>query len=184
MAFYSPDGIQKLTTKEFVDYYSNAYTLDGLKIHEIRYTQSSSFVEDEISRILSDGFKNRADIAKAMAWKLGRIKHRECMNEFIYSSDWECCEKLNPMHYGKELDLDKLFRFIIKNKDELERITDNDPQKCLMTLRDQGIEGLGTVYLITLLFFLSHGKHPIYPKTRGKETQNDLVADRVTIPLV
>ena len=41
---------------------------------------------------------------------------------------------------------------------------ENRPQEILNALRDNSPEGIGTIYLITLLYFISKGKYPIYDR--------------------
>lgn len=172
MAFFDLEG-HELNTNEFVEYYSPSYFLGVEKRTGIRYSQGSRYVEDVVMDIMNSHFESRLDIVRALAWKMGRIKHRESQDDqrFIYTSDWEECEQINPMRYGRVLDLDTLSRYIINNIELLEDLADNSPNECLLLLRNcnyegrnHNIRGIGTVYLITLLFFLSHGRYPIYDR--------------------
>ena len=54
---------------------------------------------------------------------------------------------------------------------ELEKKAESDPQQVLCELRDLHINGLGTVYIITLLYFISHGQYPIYDRFAWKAIQ-------------
>ena len=69
---------------------------------------------------------------------------------------------------AKEMDLDTLAKSMYDNRNELKKLAVEKPQECLNWLRDitreNKIVGLGSVYLINLLFFLSHGKCPIYDR--------------------
>ena len=52
-------------------------------------------------------------------------------------------------------------------------------------LINQNTYGVGTVYLITLLFFLSHGKYPIYDRFAMNSLmaiENDVAPEPNTIP--
>jgi hypothetical protein len=102
-----------------------------------------------------------------MAWKIGKIKHSESQeeHEFVYHKDWNRCEQENPLRYKKELRLKEYCEFIVNNRIQLENeaIKDN-PQECLNILKIMAPDGIGTVYIITILFFLSHGMYPIYDR--------------------
>lgn len=168
--FYDFKG-EPIGVKEFIELYEPCYFIqsDNKKDEEIRCIRTSRYVEvEEIEPILEEGIKSRADLAKVMAWKIGKIKHKESKEKIVYASDWELCEKENPMRYGKEMDLNTLADYILGNRDKLEVLAADKPQECLNWLRDitreNKIVGLGSVYLINLLFFLSRGKCPIYDR--------------------
>ncbi len=166
MAFYDINR-SELAITEFVDYYAPAYYLCQDKIEKIRYTQSSMFVEEQIVDILHKGIQSYSDFAKVMAWKIGKIKHCESQenHSFVYHKDWAQCELKNPQRYKKEIKLKEYWDFINSKRIELENEAMKDnPQICLNMLKKEAPDGIGTVYLITILFFLSHGKHPIYDR--------------------
>lgn len=74
MAFYDMTG-NKLTIQEFVDYYSAGYFIgEDNKIKGISYAQSSEFAEQTVMKILETHFTSYADVARVMAWKIGKIK--------------------------------------------------------------------------------------------------------------
>lgn len=166
MTFYDLDG-NSLGTHDFIELYSKYYFNDNDKAEGIKYTQSSSYVENEkIMPILQGHIDSYSDFAKIMAWKIGKIKHKESQDKkkIIYASDWSNCEKTNPLRYKNKLDLKKLAKYICSNREELEILAIQNPQECLRRLSKVNISGIGTVYLITLLFFLSHGQYPIYDR--------------------
>lgn len=163
MSFYDCSG-NRLSVEEFVDYYSSAYSYNGSRIESIRYSQSSPFIEEQVEQILCGHIKEYKDLARIIAWKIGKIRHKESRISFIYAKDWVGCEERNPMRFGKEMQLKNLCNFILKNIECLEKMAITNPQECLNVLRDESVDGIGTVYLITLLFFLSHGKQPIYDR--------------------
>ena len=167
MAFYDFEG-REVDTNTFVDLYAPSYFLGENKAPGIQYTQTSKFVEDEIEHILNNHFKQYSDIAKVLAWKIGKIKHLESEKnkQFIYHSDWASCEHNNPLRFSKEFDLNTFAEYLLNNNNIniLEDLASNNPQECLRLIRNHSIRGIGTVYLITILFFLSHGKYPIYDR--------------------
>lgn len=167
MTFYDFSGKEITDIKEFVDLYEPCYFVGNFKAQGIIHSQSSKYVEEkEIMPILSGHINSYSDFAKIMAWKIGKIKHLESeeSNKVIYAENWKLCEKQNPLRYGKELQLKKMSDYILNSREDLERLALNNPQECLRRLRNVNVTGIGTVYLITILFFLSHGNYPIYDR--------------------
>lgn len=168
--FYDFKG-EPIGVKEFIELYEPCYFIENKKAEGIQHTQTSRCVEKEIVAILKNGdIESRANLAKVMAWKIGKIKHGESKKnkKIVYASDWESCETKNPKRYGKEMDLDTLAKSMFDNRNELKKLAVEKPQECLNWLRDitreNKIFGLGPVYLINLLFFLSRGKWAIYDR--------------------
>ena len=170
--FYDFKG-EPIGVKEFIELYEPCYFIENKKAEGIRHTQTARCVEDEIVAILNGHIENehikfRANLAKVMAWKIGKIKHEESKKneKIVYASDWKLCETKNPKRYGEEMDLDTLAKSMFDNRNELKKLAAEKPQECLNQLRDvaEKIDGMGPVYLINLLFFLSHGKCPIYDR--------------------
>lgn len=167
MTFYDFAGKEITDIEKFVDIYEPCYFVGNAKAQGITHSQSSKYVEEkEIMPILIGHINSYSDFAKIMAWKIGKIKHSESelVSKIIYADDWKFCEEQNPMRYGKELQLTKLSDYILCNREELEVLALDNPQECLRRIRNVNVTGIGTVYLITILFFLSHGKYPIYDR--------------------
>lgn len=162
MVFYSREGTE-ISKEDFIKVYGDSYYSDRDR-YAPGVSQTSRFVEDEIDRLLKDGIKTKIDVVHAMAWKLGKIKHAKSEKEhcFIYASDWTQAENFHAMRRGKKFDIDKLATYVVEHIAELEKRAENDPQGVLNELKDLNISGLGPVYLITLLYFVSRGKYPIY----------------------
>lgn len=162
--FYDFKG-EPIGVKEFIELYEPCYFIENKKAEGIRHTQTARCVEDEVVAILNGHIESRADVAKVMAWKIGKIKHGESEKNriIVYAADWKTCEEENP-NSGKKLDLNTLADYILDNRDKLEVLAAEKPQECLNQLRDvaEKIDGMGPVLMINLLFFLSHGKCPIY----------------------
>lgn len=163
-SFFSPDG-EPITVDEFIDIYNDSYYLGNEKV-VARASQNSRFVEDEIDSILKHGIKSSVDVAKILAWKIGKIRHTESerAKKFAYASDWSGAEELSVTRYGRSFDLEGIADFIASNIGELGAQSISDPQGVLDRLRNQDVKGLGTVYLITLLYFISKGRYPIYDR--------------------
>lgn len=166
MRFFGKD-LSPISMDDFIECYNSDYYLDGAPSPVRGLSRSSRFTENEIDRLLREGMKEERDVARILAWKLGKIRHRGSENAqaFQYAKDWSGAEELvGIFRYGKKFDLQKLADYIIENIDQLEQDAKHAPQLVLNELRGLNIAGLGTVYMITLLYFLSRGEHPIYDR--------------------
>lgn len=189
MMFYDPDG-NVISKDKFIYDYSQDYYLKELGDKGLvpGLRRCSEFVEKTINTILCEGIQSRQDVVRILAWKIGKIKHRASQNSgkcdderyFKYSKDWENADKLGDVWlYCKKKDrnhenrfpIDKIASYIVnhKNKHEnLEEIAKNSPQDFLNTInkyfKENKIGRMGTVYMITLLYFLSGGIYPIYDR--------------------
>ena len=162
--FYGKNTVE-LTLKQFVEKYNSSYYLGQPKL-VAGVSQNSKVTEDEIDRILRDGIRNQLDIYHILAWKVGKIKHvqSDASNQFVYASDWTGIETGVVNRYGNPLDLTDFAAYIVQNIKQLEEKAKEDPQSVLECLRQNAPSGLGTVYLITLLYFISKGTWPIYDR--------------------
>ncbi len=145
-------------------YYISPESLKGASGKKI--SQNSEFVERKISCILKKGIASETDIIRILAWKIGKIKHKASQESesFEYHSDWQNVETYNVKRYGKKFDIKPFVQYIEENINDLYAIADKDPQKVMNQLKEQSPNGIGTVYLITLLYFISKGKYPIYDR--------------------
>lgn len=146
--FYDFKG-EPIGVKEFIELYEPCYFIENKKAEGIRHTQTARCVEDEVVTILNGHIESRADVAKVMAWKIGKIKHGESEEnkKIVYAADWELCEEENP-NSGKKMDLKTLADYILGNRDKLEVLAAEKPQECLNQLRDvaEKIDALGVDY--------------------------------------
>ncbi len=167
MKFYCPDGKQEISREKFIEFYSNSYYLNqGEKISNA--SQSSCYVEAKIDCLLKNGIKEEKDVARILAWKIGKINHRESASGFEYAKDWQDAEQLRVKRYGKEFDLERLASSVVRNIGTLENKAKTDPQGVLNWLNGLGIAGMGPVYMVTLLYFISRGAYPIYDRFARK----------------
>lgn len=74
---------------------------------------------------------------------------------------------LRCIAYNRPLDIRKISEYIANNITRLEDAAMKAPQEVLCELRDLNITGLGTVYLITLLYFISRGNTQSMTGSRG-----------------
>ena len=164
MKFYLKNG-EELTKDEFIEQYSESYYLDTPKLVD-GITKNSKYAEKNIDDLLKNGIKKDTDVIHILAWKLGKIKHRESdeNNTFVYHNDWKNAECFEVKRYGKEFDIKQLIDYIVSDISDLEELSDENPQEVLNCLKGRSPSGIGTVYLITLLYFISKGKYPIYDR--------------------
>lgn len=132
------------------------------------------------------------DIVHIMAWKMGKLKHQDAGEEglFVYADGWgteEMWESLDQgspeewsgliLPFPKEpkesedtsgrwvLEIGKLAGYLYENFDSLkEKALRNSPIYFIEDLTKAGIKGFGFVYAVTLLYFFSGGKYPIYDR--------------------
>lgn len=163
MKFYNYNGTE-ISKEDFITNYSNSYFCGGNRVKKV--TQNSRFVECEIEKLLQCGIKESLDVVHILAWKIGKIKHADSdkYQRFMYYKDWTNAEKFEMKLYGKMFDAKAFIDYIADNITELEKQAKNDPQGVLNHLNERSSKGVGSVYLITLLYFISKGKYPIYDR--------------------
>ena len=133
------------------------------------------WVESRIMRLKdSDTPWTVESVYDILAWKIGKICHRQCYDQdprdrhLVYANDWR--EDYHAI-YGIRVELDYFANSVANAANsELRHVAREDPQNCLNTLRQysDGIDRLYSVYLVTLLFFLSGGEWPIYDSYAAK----------------
>ncbi|MBR2743318.1 MAG: hypothetical protein IKD89_06990 [Clostridia bacterium] len=163
--------------KEFIDLYSNDYFLDKDKYTVKRISRSCEWIEKDITCLLTKTDWSDADIVHMLAWKMGRINHKDSKypNYIFTGNGWndgqngECLAANNRK--GK-IDIGYLVQNIHSFKKDYadnKETYDDNPENLLTRLREvlnvngeQTITGVGSVYLITILYFVSGGYYPIY----------------------
>lgn len=155
----------EISKEKFIELYGNSYFICSERAVK-GISQNSTYIENEIEKILKNGIKEKSDIFKILAWKIGKIRHGEsqCKKDFVFSKDWESVLSGKVYFHGNFIDLNNFAEYIVSNINTLEQTAKSDPQKVLNDLRDNCPKYIGTVYLITLLFFISKGKYPIYDR--------------------
>lgn len=166
--FYGLSPVE-MSLDKFIERYSGCYYIGGennFVLSQSRLSQSSRYIEGQIDDLLERGIREKRDVARILAWKIGKIRHgkSEKNGKFEYAEDWRRADELDVTLYKKPFELKKIATFITDHIDELERQADENPQAVLDSLRHEKIDGLGSVYLITLLYFISKGKWPIYDR--------------------
>ena len=126
----------------------------------------------KIEKVLKYGIKTPIDVVHILAWKTGKTKHYESekKREFVYAKDWSNAETSGKVFRPRigECDINKISSYISKNIESLEKEVSEAPQNVLCKLREQSVKGIGTVYLITLMYFISRGSYPIYDRFAKK----------------
>ncbi len=162
MQFFDELG-NKISKEKFISIYSKSYFINEKRLVK-GVSQNSSYAESEIEKILKNGIKTELDIVHILAWKIGKINHKKSTDKFVYADDWTNADKFNVKRYGKKFELSLLAEYIVNNINNLENEVKTNPQNVLNRLKSLNINGLGTVYLITLLYFISKGEYPIYDR--------------------
>lgn len=169
MKFYDINGTE-ICKEQFVKIYGDSYFIGKKRIVN-GVGQNSRYTEEEIEKVLKYGIKTPIDVVHILAWKIGKIKHSESekKREFVYAKDWDKSESFCKVYrYGREFDINKISSYISENIGSLEKEVSESPQNVLCKLCEQSVKGIGTVYLITLMYFISRGSYPIYDRFAKK----------------
>ncbi len=159
--------------EDFIKGYSKCYLLEnGSSLPG--FEQSRKWIEKDIEKLLYEKEKYEpADAVHILAWKMGRIDHKKSAIENIYlftgGDSWSDKEEYKAKNRSGEFDVQYIIDNVQKTQDNYptkEKFVDwikNDSFEALKCLsKDFGVKGIGSVYIITLLFFLSGGEFPIY----------------------
>ena len=139
-------------------YYSDCY-----------YIQTSQWVEKQIDKLLKKDHLTEEELFNILAWKTNRLNHQksEFTKSFVYteSSDknskgWTFDEKSETAIAVTRRTIDDLYPFLKYISKELD--TGEDSDTLLKNLKEKSPDGIGTVYLITFLYFITSGEEPIY----------------------
>ena len=161
LAFYGLDDQRHLLVKgdagAFIKEYESLY-FDDSEVTFCRLRRSAQGVEREIERILTEGFGGEGDVKKVLAWKVGRVDHKRSSEDcFVYTREWE---DPRPRTYrGKPFDFSLIAKKVLTVQ---EGGRADDPEALVGALTQDRIRGMGPVYLLTLLYFLTQGRCPIY----------------------
>ncbi len=180
--------IEKLEKYYFIADEENAITESDAKDNPIKPNfRTYSEIEKEIERIIEKDKWEPIDVLRILAWKTGKIKHEESKDKtkqcgrlkFQYSSGWpdddesvdsdKMTIQLPQSSKMEAKDFIKLANKVISlRKDYVNRA--KSIEKIWEELVDFAVDknnkmhGLGTVYLITLLSFISKGEKPIFDR--------------------
>lgn len=152
-------------------------------------SQSRRWIEEDMEALLGIGELKKAtweksDVIHILAWKMGRINHLESENRDNYKFTGND-EKKGKISWSdgrrydfyrannRSGDIKHVSEFadcVLKLKENYSRKDYiNHPKDLLKELREtlqvdtqNKVTGIGSVYLITILYFISGGKYPIY----------------------
>jgi hypothetical protein len=142
-----------MAAQQWLQFYEQAYFLTN-----------SPFVEDEACQLLNaDAPLNLNDFKLIMGWKMAAIDHKrsEQHHRIIYREAWGA--KL--MNYRRSY-TDSL-KWLVQNQQKLHVATRNAQNAFDLLVRakkDGHLAGFDTTYMLTILFFLTHGQQPIYDR--------------------
>lgn len=156
---------ETISQGEFIDLYSKSYYL-GASRPVKGITQNSYYAEKEIDTLLKRGIETKKDVMHILAWKTGKIRHKDSNEKktWVFHRGYENTEAGRMKLRNGEIDFNDFAEYIVENKVELEKSVLLQPQEVLNDLKGEAPSGVGTVYLITILYFLSRGEYPIYDK--------------------
>jgi len=167
MTFFDANG-NSIQPQEWLNTYVPFYFLGPNQWGGRPRNKTSRYVEDKVCALLRKNAPlSRDDLVSLMAWKIGLIDHRlsEQMRKIEYvPKDWPTTLTAGSQ-YGT-LDFSKSLPYFAANMPTITTQIGRDPQYLFNLKREQPrkLEGFGYVYLITLQFFITGGRFPIYDK--------------------
>jgi len=162
MTFFDAQGNQ-IQPAQWSSTYERYYFLNGPKRDGQPRNQTSPFVENQVCALLGQTTPlSRQDLILAMAWKIGLIDHSlsEARQKIEYRQDWPT--KLTAKTQFRALDFSTSIPDLAANMPTITQMSQVNPQYLYdLTPRPKGF---GHVYILTVLFFVTHGRCPIYDK--------------------
>ena len=183
MKYYNRIGEDRLFTDgAFVKEYEDSYYLDQNEETRIpRVSVNSRFVEEKIEEILKRGISNEKDVDLILAWKIGGIDHINSKNSVEYKSGWKDKGEVKERYF--KCDRTKYTAFCKYIVDVAKSAESESPEELLEKILNKNkVTGIGPVYLLTLLFFLTKGSSPIFDRfayTAVKAIYNETMPDKV-----
>lgn len=132
--FFYPNGVESTSKEDFIDFYSRLYYYENRNLD----------LENAVEEALADSELSAEDIVNIMCWKTGG----KCINED---------DKIKVKSRYITIDTTPIVKRIEGNKKKVLNELEENPLNELTE-----ISGIGNVYGITLLYFLSCGDYPIY----------------------
>jgi hypothetical protein len=173
MKFYDKNGIMLNSDKighkkfidEFIDQYEPPYFVGKTPLKSVSgrvIGQNSCLAEYEMQTYLEKGIRHNEDVIKILDWKIGRINHKSSdIDGVVRYKDIPLDHFIVRNMYGKEIKVEKICNYIVSNYSTL---SIQMPEEIYRNLLNLNISGLGTVYLLTLVYFISKGESPIYDR--------------------
>lgn len=173
MKFYDKNGImfdsgsnekeKEKFIEKFLEQYEPPYFVGQAPVKSVSgrvIGQNSCLAEKEMQTYLEKGIIHSEDIIKILDWKIGRIDHKASHIEGVVQyKDIPFDHFIVRSMYGREIKVEKLCNYIVS---EYSSLSNRSPEEIYRSLLNLDVSGLGTVYLLTLVYFISKGKSPIY----------------------
>jgi len=161
--------------EEFVRLYADSYYLDKGETGQIAPNAAGSrkYIEDMMDSILANGITGKLDIIHILAWKMSKFVQSSDHPYLVYAKDWEGLKSIGEEdiddslcveRYGNSFEIGKITVSIYHALPQLEEAAKLSWQALLKKLDALigSFYGLGPVYLISLMYFISCGTYPIY----------------------
>ncbi len=162
MTFFDEQG-NPIQYQEWLKTYEPYYFLNG-PTQGNRITgqrQTSLFVENQVCALLMQTTPlSKNDLILAMAWKIGEIDHAgsDAAKKIKFLNNWPISLKDRYRH-----DFLLSIPSLAANMPTiLTKVGEGDP-RYLFDLHP-GLDGFGPTYILTVLFFVTHGRFPIYDR--------------------
>lgn len=167
-------GEHTFSVDDFVEEYEGSYYLDVEKDRYIpKVSINSRKIELVIQNILDQGLKKPQDVDLFLAWKIGGINHIQSENnknnsiKFISTwNPWESNNEIKARYF--KCDNNKYTKFCNKifNIQMNRRNKEDDVllEEIIHAISDTDIKGLGVVYILTILYFITQQRSPIFDK--------------------
>lgn len=167
MTFFDETG-HITSAVEWLKRYEPYYFLGGPASRRVnRRNQSSNYGEEKVCDLLNKStILSKDDLVLLMAWKMGLIDHgsSEVLKKIIYSQNFDL-SLVSRGQYG-ERDFSRSIPYLANNMQQVVEKVARNPQHLVDWVRGPHPElgGFGITYILTVQFFISHGKDPIYDR--------------------
>jgi hypothetical protein len=165
MSFFAQTG-ELLSKQEWLRTFEPGYFLNGPTFGLRRLNQSSPFVEARIEELLAnnDGLSEE-NLKLVMGWKIGEIRHRpsEDQQAIIHLPLWD--QQLTEHRYGRNYA--QSIRRIAATMPRFHQLPSRGHSQVVFDWHRQ-FTGFGPTFMLTILYFLTHGREPIYDKYAHK----------------
>ena len=153
--------------ESFVKDYSKQYFRDACSSTPgvSKRNQTDRTVEMRVMKILESGIKGTEDVYDILAWKTGRIKQQKYSDDmpFEYYKGCSRAEYELKVRGNSIPNLHNYAERVLRMAPEIKtRASSGNLDKVFELLLSDAPTGIGAVYAITLLFFLTKGEQPIY----------------------
>jgi hypothetical protein len=158
MTFFDAQGNQ-IQPARWLNTYERSYFLNQPKQNGQPRNQTSPFVENQVCALLTQtGPLSGADLKLAMAWKLGEIDHRgaEIAKQIKYQHNWQTAVR---DRYKRDFSAG-ILALAGQMPAILQQVSRGNPDY-LFHLHPN-LANFGPTYILTVLFFVTQGRFPIY----------------------